>query len=53
MDEKIEERLPSLEDDTAQHRSELNSYDVDFRAMLRRIEELERLVSLIKNADNP
>lgn len=41
MTDKNEERIQNLEDDTAQHRSELNSYDVDFRAMHKRINELE------------
>ena len=41
MTDKNEERIQNLEDDTAQHRSELNSYDVDFRKMLARIEKLE------------
>lgn len=44
MTDKNEERIQNLEDDTAQHRSELNSYDVDFRKMLARIEKLEAQV---------
>lgn len=43
MTDKNEEkiRIGDLEDMTKQHRSELDSYDVDFRKMLARIESLE------------
>ena len=44
MTDKNEERIQNLEDNTAQHRSELNSYDVDFQKMLARIEKLEAQV---------
>lgn len=43
MTDKTEERIEKLEDMTKQHRSELDSYDVDFRKMLARIEQLENI----------
>lgn len=48
MTDKNEERIEKLEDQTAQHRSELNSYDADFRKMLKRIEELEEANRLLR-----
>lgn len=50
-EEKIDERIQNLEDDTAQHRSELNSYDVDFRKMLARIEKLEAQVEELSEVE--
>ena len=51
MTDKNEERIQNLEDDTAQHRSELNSYDVDFRKMLARIEKLEAQVEELSEVE--
>ena len=47
MTDKNEEkiRIGDLEDMTKQHRSELDSYDVDFRKMLARIEKLEARIN--------
>jgi len=50
--EKTDERMQKLEDDTAQHRSELNSYDVDFRKMLARIEKLEAQVEELSEVED-
>lgn len=46
MTDKNEEkiRIGDLEDMTKQHRNELDSYDVDFRKMLARIQKLEAQV---------